>query len=125
MAIRLSLKKRKQLAITYFILTTIVLLWPGNALPKTKLVTIPYFDKIVHIGLFACLAWLLLRAYGSVQKSRNIRIMAGIIGYGVAIEFIQLYLIPFRSFEFVDILADSIGAILGMALFHKTRKHLP
>ena len=122
MAIRLSSHKWKRIAIAYFLLTTIILLWPGNALPKTNLITIPFFDKIVHIVLFAILSWLALKAYGSVHKYRNTKMVAAIAIYGILIEVVQLYLIPFRSFEFVDIIADAIGAFLGMILFNKTGK---
>jgi VanZ family protein len=121
-AIRLSPKTRKSIAVAYFLFTTIVLLWPGNALPKTKLITIPFFDKIVHIVLFAILSWLALNAFGSSRKLWNTKIVGAICLYGILIEFVQLYFIPFRSFEIVDIVADTIGALLGLLILRRFKK---
>ena len=33
--------------------------------------------------------------------------------YGIAMEFVQKYFIPFRSFDFGDIIADGIGCVAG------------
>jgi len=33
--------------------------------------------------------------------------------YGIAMEFVQKYFIPFRSFDLGDIIADAIGCVAG------------
>ena len=39
-------------------------------------------------------------------------------GYGIAMEFVQKYFIPLRSFDIADIIADGVGCLLG---FYFTR----
>lgn len=39
--------------------------------------------------------------------------------YGVIMELVQHYLIPFRSFELADILADGAGSVFGLILAGK------
>ena len=36
--------------------------------------------------------------------------------YGIAMEFIQKYFIPNRSFDVVDILADGVGSATGLLI---------
>jgi len=37
--------------------------------------------------------------------------------YGLAIEVVQHYFIPGRSFELTDLLADAIGSCMGAAIW--------
>lgn len=39
--------------------------------------------------------------------------------YGIGMEFVQKYLVPFRSFDIGDIIADGVGCLLG--LFYSIR----
>lgn len=78
------------------------------------MINIPYFDKIIHIILFALLYMLLIQALSPVSKRGRVQVAVLVILYGILIEFVQLYFIPFRSFEIVDILADSAGVGLGI-----------
>jgi VanZ family protein len=36
--------------------------------------------------------------------------------YGIAMEFIQKYFIPNRSFDIADIIADGIGSAIGLII---------
>jgi VanZ family protein len=108
---------KKWLAVGWFLLTTLLLAMPGNALPKTNLVNIPNFDKIVHVGLFAVLTFLALYALNqpTFRKKTVVGLMA--IIYGTIMEYVQLHLVAYRSFEGIDIVADAIGAIMGVLVF--------
>ena len=44
------------------------------------------------------------------------------IAYGVAMEFVQKYFIPNRSFDIGDIMADTVGSLLG--LMYSTRRYI-
>jgi VanZ family protein len=103
----------KILAIGWFLLTTILLIIPGNALPKTNLVSIPDFDKIVHVGLFAVLSALTFKSVRKLPLSKVFLVWLAITAYGTAMEYVQLYLVANRSFDVIDIIADSFGALLG------------
>ena len=39
--------------------------------------------------------------------------------YGIIMEYIQKYFIPNRSFDLLDIIADTIGSIAGLVLATK------
>ncbi len=68
-------------------------------------------------GMAAVLAFSLYRSNAQI----NPHVLFGISAvsafiYGVALEFMQLYL-PYRSFEYKDIVVDGLGALLGCYLF--------
>ncbi|MEJ0083605.1 MAG: VanZ family protein [Puia sp.] len=48
------------------------------------------------------------------SNSRFVLILIIACLYGVATELMQKYLIPNRDYDIYDILADSIGAVLGI-----------
>lgn len=106
-------------AIAWFILITFLLTIPGNNLPSEDWLDKIWFDKWVHIGLFAVLSFLLCWWWYKSQRSfasrRNAFLYAIIVCiiYGIIMEFVQKYWIPNRSFDVYDILADSLGSILG------------
>lgn len=107
----------KMLAWLWLSAVTYALVIPGNNLPKSNLFDLPFFDKIVHVLLFAVLAVLALKAYTNNTKGLALKIFIGIVLYGTAMEFVQKHLVPFRSFDVVDILADTLGALLGWVMF--------
>jgi len=113
MPTRLQQYTWKFLASVWFALTTYLLVIPGDALPKTNLVSIPYFDKLVHIGLFAILCALWLKTRKNRGTTFDAIVVLGTIAYGVAMEFVQRDFVENRSFDVVDILADALGALLG------------
>lgn len=114
-------------AICWVILSTILFTLPGTSLPTEDWLSKIWVDKWVHIGLFAIMAFLLCRGiYKRKITSGKYRyfIMCGILClcYGIIIEFVQKYFIPFRSFEIVDILMDGVGSFLGV--FYCTRVYI-
>lgn len=114
-------KKIKQLqkaaAWLWFVVTTVLLVIPGNALPKAPPIEIPFFDKWVHVVLFGVLSWLFCAFAKSIPD--KVKILVLVVIYGIAMEFVQKYLVINRSFDIVDIVADSIGAVLGVLLAKK------
>jgi VanZ family protein len=108
-------------AIAWIIVCTILLTLPASAFPSdTWYSKIPMFDKWVHIGLFSILAflfcWGIFKKEIIESKWRNQFIYTGIICllYGIAMEFVQRYFIPNRSFDIGDIVADGVGAFGGV-----------
>ncbi len=96
-------------AIAWFIVSLILLCLPGSTIPKYPFLALIHADKWIHIFLFSILCFLFCRA---VQK-RFLFIMVMGIAYGIIMEFVQKYWIPNRSFEILDIVADSAGCVLG------------
>lgn len=112
-------------AIAWFIISVILLTLPGSAFPKENWLDKIYADKWIHIGLFAILAtlwcWAMLKKKSGSSKLKTIFIWIGLIclAYGVGMEFVQKYWIPNRSFDFGDIVADGVGAFLGVIVSSK------
>jgi VanZ family protein len=80
----------------------------------------PGFDKLVHCGLFAVLA--VLYCMGSIRRwdTRTVRIEIAVkntivmISYGALIEWLQTYVFTWRTGDWDDLFADTVGACLGI-----------
>jgi len=105
--------------IIWFIIANILFFLPGQDLPGPKFLELIYFDKWVHIGLFAGLTFLTAYPFVKAQRStKSMLIKIAIIFtiYGVTVEFIQKYFISDRSFDITDMIADAVGCCLGYAI---------
>jgi VanZ family protein len=106
-------------AVLWFLLVTGLLCTPGTKFPKITWQDKIWFDKWVHIFLFMILVILWSKTYSNKKNlqsaSRKIFFQIMIIGffYGIAMEIVQKYFIPFRSFDLMDIIADGIGCFIG------------
>ncbi len=127
----LSLKKFIP-GIAWFFLVLILLCLPGDALPKGESwMDAVMFDKWVHIGLFGVLGFLFMLPVGKAPFHKKqklflfVRIAVSVSIWGLALEFVQKYYIPGRSFDLFDWAADSIGALFAFItaakLFLKTK----
>lgn len=112
------------LAIVWFLIVTGLLCIPGSDLPQSGFFDmIPFFDKWVHIFLFCVLTYAFQAAFLEQKGTRNaLKIVLLAICYGTAMEFVQKYFIPNRSFDLTDILADAIGSFLGYLVIVFQRK---
>src|SRR5580765_7450596 len=101
-------------AASWSLIIFILLALPGSVFPKEQGFTIPNFDKIVHVGLFAGFVLLWCFYYSSKQLATEKLLrkffIIFIIGavYGIGMEYVQKYFIPFRDFDTVDIISDLI-----------------
>ena len=106
-------------AIIWLSISTFLLTIPGSALPQENWLGKIWFDKWVHIGMFAILVWLFCWAIHK-KNSKDIKltktfIVIGLLclGYGIAMEFVQKYFVVNRSFDIGDIIADVVGCTIG------------
>lgn len=114
--------------IAWFFLVLILICIPGYDLPKVDnwLIEIN-FDKFIHVGIFAVLAWLFMipvvRSTLPVKGKRNwlIKITIASVIWGITTELIQKFFIPGRSFNLTDWAADGLGAIAAL-LYFKLRR---
>ena len=106
-------------AIFWFIIITTLLCLPGTDLPKINWLDKIWIDKWVHIILFlllvVSLCWGMLGKNSLKKSFQNIFRWVAILSliYGIIMEVVQHYFIPFRSFDIGDILADGVGSLLG------------
>jgi VanZ family protein len=113
--------------IAWFFLVLTLCCIPGFDLPKVDnwLIEINY-DKLIHVGLFAVLAYLFmyplkkLDLSGSERWHYVIKIAIATIIWGVVVELIQKFFIPGRSFTLGDCVADGLGSIVAL-VFYKMR----
>lgn len=116
---------RYRVGILAWIISLVLFSLPGSAFPASGWMQLIHFDKIIHIGLFACLfiCW----AYPESQQingiNKNLLIWSMMVIYGILIEFMQDNWISNRSFEFMDWIADITGASLGWIIM-KIKKPL-
>jgi hypothetical protein len=139
--------------IAVFVFSTVLFCIPGNQLLRDDWLSRIYFDKWVHVGLFAVLVslWCLPviarrartiagnrnvvaslsgkesheRADGSALAGRLIIVVIMAIAYGIAIEFIQETFIPNRGLSIGDMVADSIGSVVGALFAWSQRPRVP
>jgi VanZ family protein len=110
------------LPLSWFILTTVLLILPGDKLPGPGFLNIyiPWLDKIVHIGLFSIMAaliclWLSKKGMPAGKKNQYFLLCGMVcVVYGILMELIQKFYVPNRSFDSADILADTVGSLVGV-----------
>tara|TARA_R110002124_G_scaffold17532_1_gene73009 strand:- start:26649 stop:27047 length:399 start_codon:yes stop_codon:yes gene_type:complete len=107
------------IGIIYTSLITVAFLYPTEGLPK---VTIPASDKIVHILIHGLLAFIWLTYSYSADKyhiSNKIVVVVLIVCflYGLVIEVSQHWFTLSRQFDLLDILANTVGSLIGLLFF--------
>jgi VanZ family protein len=104
-------------AVIWLLIVTTLLCIPGTKLPKINWQDKVWLDKWIHVFLFFMLVVLWSLAYSRRTKIniKKIFILITILSviYGIGMEIVQQYFIPFRSFVSGDIFADGIGYIIG------------
>jgi VanZ family protein len=81
-------------------------------------------DKIVHFFLFGTMSLSLIIGIKKLNLNRNYFWVAGLSStlYGIIIEYIQGAFFVYRSFDYADMVANGIGAILvTIILFFKSK----
>ena len=103
----------------WLIIVTILLCLPGTEFPKINWLDKIWFDKWVHIALFLAMVILWCRAFSNNSgKPKSLFSWIALLSiiYGIVMELVQEFFIPFRSFEIPDIIADGIGSFTGYLL---------
>jgi hypothetical protein len=85
-----------------------------SVLPMPRVIgAVPSGDKIGHALAFCGLVLFYAQIY-PLQRDRW-RCVLGAIAFGALIEIVQSF-VPYRSAEFLDLAADTVGALGGLAL---------
>lgn len=115
-------------AIAWTVIMLVLTLLPSPDFPHTFLSSIPYFDKMVHAGIFGLFVILWYAgAYKSRQKEGEAkalhpmtllaRVIVAAIVLGLIIEVVQKeWRTIQRDFEWFDWIADILGAFFGGAI---------
>ena len=99
---------------TFFIV--LVCNWPAKNIPHSSFTGM---DKIVHITFF--LIWTALWLTSKKINSFQALWIGTFLGIGIEI---SQWLLPFnRSFDWLDLVADTTGIILGLFLYQRIFSH--
>ncbi len=113
------------LSMIYLCIIVLLSLLPPNDVPQ-----IPLFvgaDKIIHTLMYAGLTWFICWMINAEKKQLWYYLTSLLsISWGVFMELCQLNMHLGRSFDYFDILGNSIGTLLGLLIYiaiinrHKT-----
>lgn len=92
-----------------------VLFWPDPAGSGVQTVGA---DKVVHLLLFGGLAGTARARFGDARA-----VLAAVVGYAAVSEVVQAALLPRRSGDPLDLVADVAGALLGWWLAGRRLPH--
>lgn len=102
------------------LLTTLL---PSSSMPSLSIWELFSFDSFAHAFLFGVLTFLMiigLTKQFSFLRLRHYAIRASLLFsfiFGVMVELMQHFLIYGRQGDIMDVLANTIGCLLGIVLF--------
>ena len=76
-------------------------------------------DKVEHALAYATLSFWFCQVY----PRQRVWVMVSLVGLGVALEYVQGWT-GYRTFDVMDMLADSVGVLLGWLLVQTPLGHL-
>lgn len=83
------------------------------------------WDKLLHTGAYALLGLLVVQLlnYAGLSVSKAFwSTLAVCVGYGGLIEFLQWLMQAGRTAEWLDLLADALGAVIGCVIFRQAQR---
>ena len=105
------------LAVLYLAAVSVLFFLPGSAFPQTTWLDKIWFDKWVHVGLFAVLivAW----AWALQDQARVKVLVITAVLYGIFIEWVQHNFVANRGFDWTDWMADVAGTAVGWWIWNR------
>jgi VanZ family protein len=96
----------------------------GNTVKKIMVVDFFGIDKLGHLIMYGILTWLWILALKTItSKKRSIYFALTIsIFIGLLMEIGQKYIFTGRSFEYDDMMANTIGSLLSIGIFSMANK---
>lgn len=114
-----------RLAIVWALIIAALCLTPGKALPTWEWADLLSVDKLVHVGMFGVLSYLVARGFRdrrvNTWSDGRILLMAGLLsfGYGALMEVLQEIPGLGRHGDLVDLTANTLGAVVGALLVRR------
>ena len=110
-------------AIIWGIFIFIMSSFPGDDIPKSFIINIPFADKIIHFFLYFLLAILIM--LGALKKVKTTLTIWHFLFtffislfYGFLLEVLQDLVFIMRSADFMDVIANSAGSFIGLLTFY-------
>ena len=114
-----SFIKKYWASITWAVVLAFLMLLPQESFPQSELLG---YDKLGHLGVFSILSFLILLGKNKstdkkkIEKNDLIKTLIICIVYGVVLESFQS-VVPGRMTDIYDLIANTIGAIVGVGVF--------
>lgn len=108
---------RKTLGLIYLFMIALLSLMPVDVLPDFTVNK--GLDKVIHLGMYMGLALVAGWSF-NITRSRMkpvFYLLAGVFMWGVLMEILQRTMQNGRNFDFMDMLANLSGAIIGFLIF--------
>ena len=106
----------------YTLFITTLFLLPAKEVPEMR---IPFVDKIVHFAIFSVLTFIWLWFCESKKLVKyTVWVLLLVLTYGIIIEALQELFFETRTADVWDVLANSIGILIGLAVFKKMEKRI-
>ncbi|MCX7743719.1 MAG: VanZ family protein [Flavobacteriales bacterium] len=108
------------ITILWLLIIAAVCLIPGRNVPQSPYIS---FDKLFHTAIFGCLTFQMMIGLKKQYTFKRLRYQAVpcsiifSIFYGLLMELLQGLLLPDRSFDALDALANTLGVMVGWLLF--------
>lgn len=118
-ALMLSYVIRYKFSILLAILIILLSLLPSNSVPGSSLFAIPYMDKVAHFSLYSLLS-LVVVVESRCRKNCfffHMELVLIVFGMSGLIEILQATIVPSRSAEWLDLLANFIGLTAGYVAY--------
>ena len=110
-------------AIIWGIFIFIICSFPGDNIPKSFIINIPFADKIIHFFLYFLLAILIM--LGTLKKIKTTLTIRHFLFtffislfYGFLLEVLQDLVFIMRNADFMDVIANSAGSFIGLLTFY-------
>jgi VanZ family protein len=91
---------------------------PAHSIPKTSLLKIPHFDKLVHFGMFFVFCLLLFVPFKKLKLNPYLFASLTALFFATLLEWLQQYVTITRSSDFFDFLANVSGIAVSTLFFH-------
>jgi VanZ family protein len=102
----------------WLVLICIGLFLPARDLPVKPFLFIPYFDKMVHFGLFFVFALLLYRPYKQLNLKYMLWAPLTALTFGALLESVQRTISATRDTDIHDFMANTAGVIVSILVYH-------
>jgi len=99
-----------------------LLIYIQSANPSPEQIpSFPFVDKVLHFVAYGIMGILFYRAYQTLRIKNNIQMLMllSVVSaslYGISDEIHQSF-VPFREAEVADVIADMLGAAIGVLLY--------
>lgn len=112
--------RKNKFSILVALLLLLLSLTNAERFEKIPHINIPYFDKMVHFGMyFVLMSVIIIEHRKSLKNPITLLLLALIpLAYGILMEILQTTLTRTRSGDLIDAVFDAGGIIASILLWH-------